>query len=106
MDKILDSHKHDVNEAFYRVLCQWREGKGATWAVLLQALRQAGLNAQANKLQEEGTNWGASEVPVSCVVLTPFCTIVEQFHFANPFHNGVLHAEGIMAFIRWFVQNW
>ena len=75
VDKILESHKHDVNEAFYHVLCQWRKGKGATWAMLLQALRQAGLNAQANQLQEEGPNWGASEAAVSYVAMTSCCRI-------------------------------
>ena len=75
VDKILESHKHDVNEAFYRVLCQWREGKGATWAVLLQALRQAGLNAQANKLQVLGPNWGATEAAVSYVAMSSCCRI-------------------------------
>ena len=64
---LLDSHKHNVEEAFVQILCYWGSGQGATWDVLLGALRMAGLNAQANELQK----WGESRVPsVSCVVMT------------------------------------
>ena len=64
IDKALESNKHDVNEAFFRLLCTWRSFEGATWGQLLKALREAGLNAPARELQE----WMGSEAAsVSCV---------------------------------------
>ena len=66
VDKVLESHKHDVGEAFFRVLCLWRAGEGATWETLLEALREAGLNAPVRELLE----WIESGVDsVSCVVM-------------------------------------
>ena len=66
VDKVLESHKHDVGEAFFRVLCLWRAGEGATWDVLLDALREAGLNAPVRELLEWIKSGAAS---VSCVVM-------------------------------------
>ena len=67
VDKLLESHKHDVNEAFFRVLSVWRQGEGATWDQLLQAMRETGLNAPVRELLE----WMSSgAVSVSCVVVT------------------------------------
>ena len=62
----MESHKHDVSEAFFRVLCLWHDGEGATWEVLLDALREAGLNAPARELLEWIESGAAS---VSCVVM-------------------------------------
>ena len=64
VDMLVESHKHDISEAFFRILCSWRDGEGATWEVLLKALREAGLNAQANELLHQGRS-GA----VSCVMM-------------------------------------
>ena len=64
VDKLLESHKHDVNEAFFRVLSVWRQREGATWDQLLQAMRETGLNAPVRELQE----W-VSPGAVSCVVV-------------------------------------
>ena len=66
VDKLLESHKHDVNEAFFRVLSVWREREGATWDQLLQAMRETGLNAPVRELQEWISSGAAS---VSCVVV-------------------------------------
>ena len=66
MQKHLLSNFGNVDEALFSLLCMWRGGKGATWGALLQALRAAKLNAQANHLLEWGGSGGAS---VSCVVL-------------------------------------
>ena len=64
IDKALESNKHDVNEAFFRLLCTWRSFEGAIWGQLLKALRKAGLNAPVRELQE----WMGSEAAsVSCV---------------------------------------
>ena len=65
VDNFLESHKHNVEEAFFRILCHWRwhTGKRATWGALLTALRKAGLNALANKLLEQGSS---ATCPVSC----------------------------------------
>ena len=64
VDKVLESNNHDVNEAFFRLLCLWRSFEGATWEQLLKALREAGLNAPARELEE----WMDSEAAsVSCV---------------------------------------
>ena len=66
VDKLLESHKHDVNEAFFRVLSVWRQREGATWDQLLQAMRETGLNAPVRELLE----WMSSgAVSVSCVVV-------------------------------------
>ena len=67
-------HMGNVDETLFNLLCMWRGGKGATWGALLQALRKAELNAQANRLLEWGESGGAS---VSCVVvmgITDACT--------------------------------
>ena len=66
VDKVLESHKHDVGEAFFRVLCLWRDGEGATWEALLDALREAGLNAPVRELVEWIESGAAS---VSIVVM-------------------------------------
>ena len=66
VDKLLESHKHDVNEAFFRVLSEWRQRKGATWDQLLQAMRETGLNAPVRELLEWMSSGAAS---VSCVVV-------------------------------------
>ena len=66
VDKLLESHKHDVNEAFFRVLSVWRQREGATWDQLLQAMRETGLNAPVRELQEWMSSGAAS---VSCVVV-------------------------------------
>ena len=58
-------HMGNVDETLFSLLCMWRGGKGATWGALVQALRAAELNAQANRLLEWGESGGAS---VSCVV--------------------------------------
>ena len=64
VDKVLESNKHDVNEAFFRLLCLWRSFERATWGQLLKALREAGLNAPVRELQE----WmGSGAASVSCV---------------------------------------
>ena len=66
VDKALESNKHDVNEAFFRLLCMWRSFEGATWEQLLKAMQKAGLNAPARELQE----WmGSGAASVSCVGL-------------------------------------
>ena len=52
VDKLLESHKHNVDEAFFRALCLWRDGERATWEALLKALREAGLNAPVRELLE------------------------------------------------------
>ena len=65
MDKLLESHKHDVNEAFFRVLSVWRQREGATWDQLLQAMKETGLNAPVRELREWMNSGAAS---VSCVV--------------------------------------
>ena len=49
-----------VDEILFSLLCMWRGDKGATWGALLQALRAAELNAQANRLLEWGKSGGAS----------------------------------------------
>ena len=66
VDKLLESHKHDVNEAFFRVLSVWRQREGATWDQLLQAMRETGLNAPVRELLEWMSSGAAS---VSCVVV-------------------------------------
>ena len=64
VDKALESNKHDVNEAFFHLLCTWRSFEGATWGQLLKALREADLNAPVRELEE----WMGSEAAlVSCV---------------------------------------
>ncbi len=64
VDKLLESHKHDVNEAFFRVLSVWCQREGATWDQLLQAMRETGLNAPVRELLEWMSSGAAS---VSCV---------------------------------------
>ena len=66
VEKQLLSNFGQVDETLFSLLCMWRGGKGATWGALLQALRAAELNAQANRLLEWGESGGAS---VSCVVV-------------------------------------
>ena len=66
VDKLLESHKHDVNEAFFRVLCVWQEREGASWDQLLKAMRKAELNAPVRELLEWTSSGAAS---VSCVVV-------------------------------------
>ena len=66
MEKQYLRHMGNVDETLFSLLCLWRGGKGATWGVLLQALRAAELNAQANRLLEWGESGGAS---VSCSVV-------------------------------------
>ena len=66
VQKQFEQHIGKVDEALFSLLCMWRGGKGATWGALLQALRAAELNAQANHLLEWGESGGAS---VSCVVV-------------------------------------
>ena len=66
MEKQYLRHMGNVDETLFSLLCMWRGGKGATWGALLQALRAAELNAQANCLLEWGESGGAS---VSCVVV-------------------------------------
>ena len=66
VQKRLESHFGNIDETLFSLLCQWRAGKGATWGALLDALRAADLNAQANRLQE-WVESGASSV--SCVVM-------------------------------------
>ena len=66
VDKVLESHKHDVGEAFFRVLCLWRAGEGATWEALLDALRETGLNTPVRELLEWIESGAAS---VSIVVM-------------------------------------
>ena len=66
VQKQLLSNFGNVDETLFSLLCMWRSGKGATWGALLQALRAAELNAQANRLLEWGESGGAS---VSCVVV-------------------------------------
>ena len=60
MDKLLESHKHDVNEAFFRVLSVWRQKEGASWDQLLQAMRETGLNAPVRELLEWMSSGAAS----------------------------------------------
>ena len=59
-------HMGNVDETMFSLLCMWHGGKRTTWGALLQALRAAELNAQANRLLEWGESGGAS---VSCVVV-------------------------------------
>ena len=66
VEKQFEQHNGNVDEVLFSLLCMWRGGKGATWGALLQALRAAELNAQANRLLEWGESGGAS---VSCVVV-------------------------------------
>ena len=66
VQKQFEQHIGNVDETLFSLLCMWRDGKGATWGTLLQALRAAELNAQANCLLEWGESGGAS---VSCVVV-------------------------------------
>ena len=66
VEKQLLSNFGQVDETLFSLLCMWRGGKGAAWGALLQALRAAELNAQANRLLEWGESGGAS---VSCVVV-------------------------------------
>ena len=66
VEKQLLSNFGQVDETLFSLLCMWRGSKGATWGALLQALRAAELNAQANRLLEWGESGGAS---VSCVVV-------------------------------------
>jgi len=65
VQKQFEQHIGNVDETLFSLLCMWRGDKGATWGALLQALRAAELNAQANRLLEWGESGGAS---VSCVV--------------------------------------
>ena len=62
----LQSHFGKVDEAFFALLCLWRAGEGATWDTLLDALKEAGLNAPVRELLE-WIEFGAASV--SCVVL-------------------------------------
>ena len=64
VDKALESNNHDVKEAFFRLLCLWRSFKGATWELLLKALRETGFNAPARELEE----WMESEAASVSVV--------------------------------------
>ena len=62
----LQSHFGKVDETFFSLLCLWHKNEGATWKALLDALREAQLHAQANRLLE----WGESGAySVSCIVL-------------------------------------
>ena len=60
VDMLVESNKHDIGEAFYRILCSWRDSERATWEVLLSALRKADLNAQANQLLHQGESGAVS----------------------------------------------
>ena len=60
VEKQFEQHNGNVDETLFSLLCMWCGGKGATWGALLQALRAAKLNAQANRLLEWGESGGAS----------------------------------------------
>ena len=66
VEKQFEQRNGNVDETLFSLLCMCRGGKGATWGALLQALRAAELNAQANCLLEWGESGGAS---VSCSVV-------------------------------------
>ena len=66
VEKQFEQRNGNVDETLFSLLCMWRGGKGATWGALLQALRAAELNAQANCLLKWGESGGAS---VSCSVV-------------------------------------
>ena len=73
VQKELQSHFGNVNETPFTLLCVWSAGKGPTWEALLDALRAAELNAQANRLQEWGESGAAS---VRCTVMIQGYTAV------------------------------
>ena len=82
VEKKFTEHIGKVDETLFSLLCMWRGGKEASWGALLQALRAAKLNAQANCLLKWGKSGGAS---VSCMVVMgrDACTVCAAVRAVN-----------------------